>query len=194
MLLLVTGASGQGKSTVRRAVAPRLADEGVECVEFSDLVAIPAAPDTAWRQRSAEEVVRHALTLERSGRHLLFAGDPLAPGEVVGAPSGPALGAFDVLLLDADEATQRTRLTGRGPVDGELVHHVAFATWFRGHVRDAGHRSEVLTAEGWDGLAAERLVGQPWRAAVLDTTDLAPDAVADAVEAWALRCLRRGRG
>jgi adenylylsulfate kinase-like enzyme len=33
VLLLVTGASGLGKTTVRRAVAPRLADEGVECVE-----------------------------------------------------------------------------------------------------------------------------------------------------------------
>jgi hypothetical protein len=70
---------------------------------------------------------------------------------------------------------------------------VAFATWFRGHVHDAAHRSEVLTAGGWDGLAADRLVGRPWRPVVLDTSDLAPDAVADAVEAWAVRCLRRAR-
>ncbi|WP_380161477.1 hypothetical protein [Kineococcus sp. R86509] len=196
MLLLVTGASGVGKSTVRRRVGPRVEALGVEAVEFSDLVDFPAVPDTAWRQRSAEVVVRRALDLAALGRHLLMAGDPLPPGEIVAAPSGPALGGFDVLLLDADEEVQRTRLTGRGPVDGDLVHHVAFATWFRGHVHDAGYRRDVLTDTGWDGLAAERLTGRPWRPTVLDTSTLTASAVADAVETWVRDCLgtRRGRG
>lgn len=184
MLLLVTGASGVGKSTVRRGVGPRVAELGVEAVEFTDLLEFPALPDTAWRQRSAEVVVRRALDLAAVGRHLLVAGDPLPPGEVVAAPSGPGLGEFDVLLLDATEEVQRARLTGRGPVDGDLVHHVAFAAWFRRHVQDAGYRRDVLTDTGWDGLAAERLTGRPWRPTVLDTSTLTAPAVADAVETW----------
>src|ERR1019366_7242643 len=42
MFLLVTGASGAGKSTVRRAAARELSPE-VECVELYDIVGVPAS-------------------------------------------------------------------------------------------------------------------------------------------------------
>ena len=66
---LVTGASGAGKSSVRTAIEGELSPV-VECVELRDVVAIPAAPTLAWRQRSTEAVVRRALDLQRSGRRL----------------------------------------------------------------------------------------------------------------------------
>ena len=45
VLLLITGASGAGKSTVRAALEPDLAP-AVECVELLDLVPVPEAMTT----------------------------------------------------------------------------------------------------------------------------------------------------
>ena len=76
MLLLVTGASGVGKSTVRRLLADRL-PEDVRAVELAQVVEIPARYDRGWRQRSVEQVVQAALVEQDAGRHLLLAGDPV---------------------------------------------------------------------------------------------------------------------
>jgi predicted ABC-type ATPase len=86
MFLLITGASGMGKSSVRTMLAAELEPE-VACVELGGVVAIPPWPTLAWRQESTEAVVRLALELQAEGRHLLLSGDPVAPGEVVAAPS-----------------------------------------------------------------------------------------------------------
>jgi predicted ABC-type ATPase len=61
-LLLVTGASGAGKSSVRAAIERELRPD-VECVELRDVAAVPVAPTLAWRQRATETVVRRALEL-----------------------------------------------------------------------------------------------------------------------------------
>jgi broad-specificity NMP kinase len=113
MFLLVTGASGAGKSTVRRLVAPDLAP-AIECVELHDIVSVPARPDIAWRQRATEAVVRRALDLQADRRHLLLSGDPVAAGEVLAAPSAVALSAVAVCLLDVSPDAQAARLVRRG--------------------------------------------------------------------------------
>jgi ABC-type iron transport system FetAB ATPase subunit len=46
MFLLVTGASGAGKSTARVGVAPVLSPD-VECVELHDVIDLPAFPTLA---------------------------------------------------------------------------------------------------------------------------------------------------
>ena len=86
MLLLVSGASGSGESTVRQRVAPMLGD-GFEAAECHDFAAAPDPPTKAWRQWTAELAVRRAIGLQREGRSLLLSGDPIAPGEVVAARS-----------------------------------------------------------------------------------------------------------
>jgi ABC-type iron transport system FetAB ATPase subunit len=48
MFLLVTGASGAGKSTARLAVASVLSPD-VECVELHDVIDVPAFPTLAHR-------------------------------------------------------------------------------------------------------------------------------------------------
>jgi predicted ABC-type ATPase len=99
MFLLVTGASGAGKSTVRRAVADELSSE-VQAVELHDLVDVPPFPDIAWRQRATEAVVQRAVALQADRRHLLLSGDPVAAGEVLAAPSAVALEGVAVCLLE----------------------------------------------------------------------------------------------
>lgn len=77
VFLLITGASGTGKSSARAAIAAELEPE-VVCVELGDVVAIPAWPTLAWRQESTEAVARLALEHQAEGRHLLLSGDPAA--------------------------------------------------------------------------------------------------------------------
>lgn len=113
MFLLVTGASGAGKSTVRRLIAHDLSPE-VECVELGDVVDVPRFPTVAWRQEATEAVVQRALALEGKGRHLLLSGDPVAAAEVLAAPSADRLEAVGVCLLDVDPQAQAARLIKRG--------------------------------------------------------------------------------
>ncbi len=56
VLLLISGASGAAKSSVRQAIAADL-EPAVIAVELRDLDAIPDTPNLAWRQRMAERAV-----------------------------------------------------------------------------------------------------------------------------------------
>jgi len=187
MLLLVTGASGVGKSTVRRALAPRLQ----ACVETAEIASLGVTPEwnLAWRHRMVERLVQHALDAQAQRRHFLICGDPVPPGEVVAAPSASRLGPIAVCLLDADPAAQRERLAARGDDLSLLPQHQAFAAWMRRHVVDHRHRADVITGGGWDAMRWERwteaaVEALPWRAHVIDTSHLGPDEVVAQVAAW----------
>lgn len=194
MFLLVTGASGAGKSTVRRLLADKLAPE-VECVELAHVVSIPPLPTKAWRQQATEAVVQRALTLQAGGRHLLLAGDPVAAGEVIAAPSADELDAIAVCLLDVNPQAQAMRLDQRGDDPRLLADHQAFAAWMRAHARDPGHMAHVLSAGGWEAMRWERLRrldpgSGTWGMRVLDTSEHAADTVAEEVLTWCRRALR----
>jgi hypothetical protein len=156
MFLLLTGASGAGKSTLRSLVADELAAE-VECVELAHVVSIPPVPTKAWRQQATEAVVRKALSLQAVGRHLLLAGDPVAAGELIAAPSADKLDAIAICLLDVNAEAQATRLAQRGEDPRLLADHLAFARWMRAHAKDPHHMPDVLSAGGWDAMRWERL-------------------------------------
>lgn len=180
MLLLLTGASGVGKSTCRIAIAAALGDE-LDCVELRDVVAIPQAPDLEWRQRSVEAVVQRALSQDRD---LLLAGDPVAPGELIAAPSADRLDGVAICLLDCDASSQIERLRRRGEPEELLARHVAFADWMREHARDPGHMPEVVTDNGWDAMRWERWADADWAFDVIDTSRRTPEDVAAAALAW----------
>jgi len=137
---------------VREAIAGELAPD-VEAVELRHLENVPAVPDIAWRQRMAERAVARSRVLDAQGRHLLLAGDPVAPGEVLAAPSATSVD-IAVCLLDVAEDTQRARLRRRGDPEELLPHHVAFAAWLRRHARNPrAHASRPDDARmGGDGL------------------------------------------
>jgi energy-coupling factor transporter ATP-binding protein EcfA2 len=185
MFLLITGASGAGKSTVRSLIAADLPPT-VESVELHDVVGPERFPTLAWRQRSTEAVVRRALALQAEGRHLLLAGDPVAAGEVIAAPSADELDGIAVCLLDLDRDAQTARLSVRGDDPSLYVHHISFADWMRAHARHAGHMPQVLQTGGWDQMRGGRLSDREgWAIRVLDTSALSPPAVAREVLTWA---------
>jgi len=185
VLLLITGASGVGKSTVRAMIASQLAPD-VECVELLDLVPAPPAMTRVWRQQSAEAAVRRAAELQSSGRHLLLAGDPVPAAEIVAAPTAPELESIAACLLHASPEAQAERLTVRGDPAELLPHHQAFAEWMRRQATDPGHMTYVVSDGGWEEMRWERLqtLAPDWRMHTIDTTHLDISQVADAVLDW----------
>lgn len=190
MLLLITGASGVGKSTVRAVVEPALSPS-VECVELLDLTPMPVAMTRVWRQQGAELAVRRAVELQAAGRHLLLAGDPVPAAEIVAAPSAPRLGAIAACLLDAEPQVQAERLAPRGEDPALLPHHQAFAGWMRRQASDPTHMVDVVTDGGWEEMRWERLdrLAPVWGMETIDTTRLTRREAADEVLAWCLRAL-----
>lgn len=190
MLLLLTGASGVGKSTARTLVAPELSP-AIECVELLDLTPRPEAMTRVWRQQAAEAAVRRAAELHASGRHLLLAGDPVPAAEVVAAPSAPELDAIAACLLDASAEAQAKRLAARGDHPALLPHHQAFAEWMRRQARDPLHMTHVVSDGGWEEMRWERLerLAPHWGMHTIDTTHMTSRGVADAVLDWCRRAL-----
>ena len=71
VLLLISGASGAGKSSVRHGIAEDLAP-AIAAVELRHLDTVPQIPTLEWRQRMAERAVLRAVELGEQGRHLLL--------------------------------------------------------------------------------------------------------------------------
>ena len=186
MFFLVSGASGVGQSTVRRALAPRL-ERAFDVIELG-MLGITPQWTLSWRHHAVERVVQRALLAERDGRHFLLCGDPVPPGEVIAVPSGDRLGTIHVCLLDATPDAQRQRLVERGDDSDLIHHHVAFAAWMRQHVQDPTHRPDVIMRDGWEQMRWDRWVSgraePPWTTHVVDTTDVAPADVAERVFDW----------
>jgi hypothetical protein len=162
-------------------------------VPLRDVVEVPAVPTVEWRQRATEAVVSRAVELEQSGRHLLLAGDPVAAGEAVAAPSAAALDGIACCLLDVSPQAQAQRLERRGDPPALTSRHQAFAEWMRRHAEDPLHMTQVLTTGGWAEMRWDRLkrLAPTWQMHVIDTTEMNAEAVADAVLDWCRRVLAR---
>ena len=187
MFFLVTGASGVGKSTVRKLIET----EFVDVLEIAELGMLGSTPkwNIEWRHRMVEQAVRRALDAQRAGKHFLLCGDPVPPGEVWAAPSADRLDRLDVCLLDAGERAQTARLVQRGDDSNFIPHHVAFADWMRHHVVDHRHRPDVITRNAWPQMRWDRWVGTaaiqpPWSSHIIDTSELGPTEVAHLVAQW----------
>jgi hypothetical protein len=194
MLLLVSGASGVGKSAAR-IIASRLLDESFECVELSDLGPIPRAPTIEWRQKQVEVAVQRAIGLAEEGRHLLVSCDPIPAGEVLAAPSADRIDVA-VCLLDANATAQSARLDSRqDPMEIRHLHH-GFAEWMRAHAVNPSHVPEAVMNGSWDQMRWERWVGRDpgpeWAMTVIDTSELGRDEVGQQVAAWCRRAVVGG--
>jgi hypothetical protein len=194
VLLLITGASGVGKTSARIAIEGELG-AAVECVELHHVLppSSPAQINRVWRQHAAEVAVGRAIELQTEGRHLLLAGDPVPAIEIVAAPSSPGLNAAAVCLFHADPDAQAARLAERGDHAGLalLPDHQAFADWMRCQATDPLHMPHVASADGWDAMRWDRLprVAACWAMEVIDTSHLSRPEVASRALAWCREAL-----
>jgi hypothetical protein len=195
VLLLITGASGVGKTSARVAIEDELG-AAVECVELHHVLPPSSAVqmNREWRQRAAEVAVARAIELQAEGRHLLLAGDPVPAIEIVAAPSSPGLDAVAVCLLHADPKAQAARLTERGDHPGLalLADHQAFADWMRCQATDPLHMPHVASTNGWDAMRWDRLprVVEGWGMEIIDTSRLNKSEVATLVLGWCREALQ----
>jgi hypothetical protein len=194
MLSVLTGSSGAGKSTLAAAVAARVPDL---VVRDTDEYGVPSHADTAWRQAELERWVQRALAVEASGGDVLLSGQsPL--GELLAAPSAPALRGIAVCLVDVSDDVRRERLHARNPGvwdEDAVVGFNRWGDWHRRHAADPRFEPEVLRDSGWPAMRWERWAswgsGDPrWRTHRLATTGQALEASVSAVERW-IRAERR---
>jgi hypothetical protein len=198
MFFLVTGASGVGKSSVRKLIEAEIAGEVVAC----ELGALGITPEWTlrWRHQAVEKAVQLALRHQESGKHFLLCGDPVPPGELYAAPRAGKLAGIQVCLLDASPERQIERLRLRGDPADLIPAHVAFAEWMRRHVVDHRHRPEVIINQGWEKMRwdvwnSDQITAVPWNSHVIDTSDLEPIEVARQVVSWiTCRISAGGRG
>lgn len=187
MFFLVTGASGAGKSTVRKLIEGELRGRVTVC----ELATLGITPEWSlrWRHETVERVVQLALKEQELRRHCLLCGDPVAPGELYAAPSAGKLERIAVCLLDVSAERQAERLRLRGDPEDLIPRHVAFADWMRNHVVDHQYRPEVIMNDGWEEMRwevwnAEGVTNVPWSSRIIDTSDLEPTEVAQRVAEW----------
>lgn len=187
MFFLVTGASGVGKSSVRKLIETELADQVAVC-ELGSLGITPQWT-LEWRHQMVEKVVQLAVQHQQSGKHFLLCGDPVPPGELYAAPSAKKLAGIQICLLDASPERQAERLTQRGDPADLIPHHIAFAEWMRHHAINHRHRPEVIINQGWDQMRwqlwnSAEVTTVPWNTHIIDTTNLKPIEVAHHVLSW----------
>ena len=192
MFLLVTGASGVGKSTIR----PFLEAEFRGILKAAELFEIAGPPEWTiqWRQKAVEKAVKLAVTLQLEGKHFLLCGDPVPQGEVYAAPSFNQIDGIAICLLDASPECQRNRLLTRGDDPKLIPHHIAFAKWMREDIIDPDHQSDVIMEGGWEEMRWER-----WNeivrsqstidSQIIDTTNRTPREVGELVMDWIHRSL-----
>ena len=187
MFFLVTGASGVGKSTVRKLLEPQLAGQVAAC----ELATLGLTPEWTlrWRHQAVEQVVQLALEHQKAGTHFLLCGDPVAPGELYAAPGADKLDSIQVCLLDVSPERQTERLTRRGDPADLIPHHIAFADWMRHHVQDHRYRPEVIINAGWEEMrwhvwTGPEITTVPWTSRIINTTHLSSTEVASEVLSW----------
>jgi hypothetical protein len=200
MLLVLTGSSCSGKSTLAFAAAERC---DRLAVHDSDESGVPRNPSPHWRNHNTEEWIRRALDYQTDQVDLLLTGQaPL--GEILAAPSAPLLNAIAVCLIDVADEERRRRLRQRDSgrwSKQEADRFNNWAAWHRGHARDLRHRPEVITANSASAMAWHRwsswTAEDPrWQTHVIDTTGCPRDTAVGELELWLTQqreCLRSGR-
>ena len=187
-MLLVTGASGAGKTTAFRAVVTVLEGPSVACVEF-DSVVVPPGADTVWRHGVLEHWVRRAVKHQQEGRHLVLFGQ-VPPGELFAAPSAEYLDGIAACVLHCSPEVRRERFGARGEDPEAMYDHLMFGEWFLAHTLDPRHRPEIIRIaddvpmrwDRWDDWDA----GDPrWSFEVINTDPLTREQVAQRVVVWA---------
>ena len=177
MILLLTGASGGGKTHVMPYIKSILPDA---CVRDSDDLGIPG--DKAGRQERLEDWVKEAIRLQSVDISLVLCCQ--APfGELLACPSAHKLDGLGCCLLDCHDHVRIDRLRRRGDNCGTL-EMLSWSSWHRMHAVDPQWRQDVIRDDSWDGMRWENWISWPkgdprWNVQIVDTSFLDGEAIAE---------------
>ena len=189
MLLVFTGSSCSGKTTLARAVAARV--DGLVVHDFDEF-GVPSGADMAWRQRTGETWVRRAHAIQQAGRDTLLTGQsPL--GEILATPSVTLLDGVAVALIDVDDAERADRLAERNPglPDEQVAAFLGWARWHRGHAADPAYHPEVIVDGAWTQMRWDRwrdwtATDPRWQTDIIDTSGRTVADCAQAAVSWVI--------
>jgi len=163
-LVVVTGASGSGKTAIFAPLATALAEV---CLTFDADLLLDAAGALSGG-RPMDWSAFHAALLAvahggaQSGRATTLLA-PLKPGVLESLPARRWIGDISYLLLDCPDDLRRERLVARPPWRlRDIEEQVSFGRWLRGNIADSidtsrGSPEEAAgTAAGW---VRDRLAG-----------------------------------
>ncbi|NIK57580.1 hypothetical protein [Kribbella shirazensis] len=197
MLLVVTGSSCSGKTTLARALGDRR--RGVVFHDH-DEIGVPEDADAQWRNRTTEQWIRRALEYQDRGLDVVLTGQsPL--GEILASPSAPQLDGIAVCLVHVSDEERRRRLDRR---DGGrwspavLDSFVGWGAWHLGHAEDPRHRPDVIIDGSWPEMVWDRWStwtkeDPRWYTYVLDTTGRSIAQSVDDLEQWVMGQRRAAR-
>jgi shikimate kinase len=137
-ILVLTGASGAGKTTLVRALAARELPE-ITCYHF-DSVGVPSTAEMTakfgspegWQVRMTHEWIARLAANGMDGRVAVLEGQ-VRPSVVRGAFARAGVRAAQIVLLDCDPDVREERLRGlRQQPDLASAHMAAWAAYLRG--------------------------------------------------------------
>jgi ABC-type branched-subunit amino acid transport system ATPase component len=144
-LVILTGASGSGKTTIANRIALRSAGN-IEVQSF-DSVGVPPHDQMLAEHGSAERwqrmttfqwFARLAALREKRSR-ILFEGQ-MRPSVVAEAAKALGIDEYSLVLLDCDDATRSRRLRlGRGQPDLVNPTMTNWARYLRGEAKEGGY-------------------------------------------------------
>ncbi|MDQ3611149.1 MAG: AAA family ATPase [Actinomycetota bacterium] len=186
MLLLLTGTSASGKTTLARRLPPM---PDLEVHDF-DEIGVPEVFPPHWRNRANEDWLQRALTLQHQGKDLLLTGQtPL--GEALATPSAERLTGLSVCLIDCSDEDRIARLHLRdGGMDPNLVSAmVTWADWMRLHHQDPQYEQHVIVDGSWPQMRWDRWTSWTrddprWRAEVINTSTFDLDGATTRLAEW----------
>lgn len=184
MLILMSGSSGAGKTTIGPRVATLVDD-----LVFHDIDE-PGGPQGSDRVDVLDGWIRRAVALERDGLDMLLATQ--SPfGELLACPNADQIDALAGCCLDCRDTVRARRIKDRGRPYADILGMdiMCWAVFHRMHAADPQWEQRVICKGAYPERHWHRWIewttdDPRWAVPTFDTSDQTPDQVAAIVAAW----------
>lgn len=170
MLLVVTGASGSGKTVVMPGLKKKFSEFSVH--DFDERMA-PAIGDNRGRQEQTEYWINRAIENQHLGQDTIICGGAVY-GEILACPSIHQIDHLAVCLLDCTDIVRIDRMRRHGRQEPDMAL-LGWAAWLRVHAVDPTWCPAVIMHDSydsmhWDNWHAWQRGDPRWQQAIIDTS------------------------
>ncbi len=183
MLIIVTGTSCSGKTTIKNLFKEKYPETAV--YDFDD-IGVPENATKAWRQESTEKWVQKYLDGNPEKPFVLFG--QVVLGEFFAAPSFDKVNNIHACLIDVDDEIRMQRLIARNTY-GANQDMLNWSQWMRQHHKNPQHNTHVITEDCWEALDLETIhILSDWSQLrshiTLNNSNEAPPITASKIYRW----------